>query len=85
MHRTRIASFESQVYFRTETLRTSQRDSSPQYTAVIKLNSETTTPDPKQAPTDSESGCLLIIQKDPTANVTFNSPVTSNWKPTTEK
>ena len=29
-HRTRIASFESQVYFRTATLRTSQRESSPQ-------------------------------------------------------
>ena len=80
-----MASFESHVYFRTATLSTSQWDSSPQCTAVTKLKRDIITPDPKHAPTDKESGCLFITQNVPTANKTFSKPVTSSWKPTTEK
>lgn len=80
-----MASLESHVYFRTATLSTSQWDSSPQCTAVTKLKRDIITPDPKQAPTDKESGCLFITQNVPTANKTLSKPVTSSWKPTTEK
>ena len=64
---------------------TSHLDNSPQYTAVIKLTNDITTPDPNAAPTDNESGFLFTIQNEPKANRTFPSPVMSNWKPTTEK
>lgn len=84
-HKTLMASFESHVYFRTATLSTSQWESSPQCTAVIKLKRDIITPDPKHAPTDKESGCLFITQNVPQANETFSNPVTSSWKPTTEK
>ena len=80
-----MASFESHVYFRTATLSTSQWESSPQCTAVIKLKKVIITPDPKHTPTDKESGCLFITQNVPTANETFSNPVTSSWNPTTEK
>ena len=80
-----MASFESHVYFLTATLSTSQWESSPQWTAVIKLKRDIITPDPKHAPTDKESGCLFITQNVPTAKETFSNPVTSSWKPTTEK